>query len=81
MLKGSRNQIFQPRVPIILCALTSHSREKITDATSGAEEQSDEVCESADALPSFKSDAWKHFGSQEMIKEKNGDGHADTARL
>lgn len=56
----------------------------MTDATSGAEEQSDEVCESVDALPSFKSGAWKHFGSQEMIKEKNGDGHkqhANTARL
>lgn len=55
--------LFQPRVPIMLCTLTSHSRETMTDAASGAEERSDDFCESADALASFKSDVWKRFCS------------------
>lgn len=56
----------------------------MTDGASGGEEPSDEVCESADPPVSFKSDVWKYFGSQVMIKDKNGDGlkqHANTSRL
>lgn len=56
------------------------------DTTSGDGEQSDKVLENVEAIETFKSDGWKHFGfqCQEIRREKVTDQQttiADTPRL
>lgn len=50
-----------PCVPIILCTLTSADLVVKRESPHVARENSERVCETADAPASFKSDMWKYF--------------------